>query len=175
MPSCHASLLRGWNRVNKTSQIFEQNSTDTFECSLYEIEGLTPPGSIDNHQWTCELEGTGDVKSAIFDFTDDIEGIIKNNFNVDITEVEGNRMTIPWEAVRGSTINSSHEGIRISHDSSQNKRNLASLNGKHMVLIVRVKDKTGLSPKHWASHIKDDFFQDENNMVRLYIQLYIHF
>ena len=144
-----------------------QNSTDTFECSLYELEGLAPPGTAEiHHQWSCDLEATELRGSDIFVFSGDIQSVIQKNFNVDITEVGGNVLTIPWEAVNGHTINSYHEDIRISFDPTRRERHLVSVSGKHEVLIVRVKDKTGISPKHWASHIQDDFFQDNNNMVR---------
>ena len=90
-----------------------QNSTDTFECSLYELEGLAPPGTAEIHQWSCDLEATELRGSDIFVFSGDIQSVIQKNFNVDITEVGGNVLTIPWEAVNGHTINSATKyGLR---------------------------------------------------------------
>ena len=55
--------------------------------------------------------------------------------------------------------------IVISDDHSRHSRRLAVKTGTHRVLIVRAIDRSGNSPSHWKSHLRDDFFQDGNNLV----------
>ncbi len=158
--SSQASLLRGWHSSNNS-----QNTSDTFDCSIFEVDGIAVPGTDLIPSWTCEVEGTESSNAEIFNFAGDIEGIMRERFDLDITTAAGLKVTVPWDAVvNGTSIMSEHEGITIS----DRERNLlvskAPLRGSTKVLIVRVIDTKGNAPKNYIDNLKDDFFQDDNNL-----------
>lgn len=165
--SSQASLLRGWYSSNRATS---QNPSETFDCSIFEVDGIAVPGTALIPSWTCELEGTESSNAEIFNFAGDIEGIMRYRFDLDITTAAGLKVTVPWDAVvNGTSIMSDHEGITIESNSPDRERNLlvnkAPLRGNTKVLIVRVTDTRRNAPTNFIDDLKDDFFQDDNNLV----------
>jgi hypothetical protein len=175
--SSRASLLRGW-KSSSSNRATSQNPSDTFDCSIFEVDGIAVPGTILTPTWTCELDGTESLDAETFTFAGDIEGIMRYRFDLDITTAAGLKVTVPWDAVvNGTSIMSEHEGITVESKSPDRERNLlvskAPLRGNTKVLIVRVIDSNGNAPKNWIDHLKDDFFQDDNNLVSKRYDSYI--
>lgn len=163
--SSDASLLR-----NTSSR--KASPLDTFDCYLYERDGIAPPGTTIEPQWTCEVEDPTDGSELrTFTFSGDIEAVMRDKFDFDITGYggAGSRITVSWDAVvsGSSTIASDHVGITLNLDPSRRERHLAALTGDRRVLIVRVIDNAGNSPTSWQNQLYDDFFQDSNNLVSL--------
>jgi hypothetical protein len=174
-----SSFLRGLNPRNGTKSLQREteqaiNNDDSFDCSIYEVDGIAPPGNDVIPQWTCVVEAseTSDSKTYTFTNDEDLLEVIRTNFGIglELDDIAGGTiMTVPFKAVvSGSTIDPRREGIVISREDevSNGLRQLAQLTGSQRVLIVRVIDSIGRSPLHWKSHLKDDFFQDSNNLVR---------
>jgi hypothetical protein len=161
--SSSASLLRG---LGQRSEILREVKPDSFDCSPYELDGLGEIGVKISPKWICKLESAEAEANQSFTFQGDIKSIMKNNFNADITIPGATKMTIPWDAINNSdsTIMSNHAGITISQDHGHRERHLASTQTSHRVLIVRVV--TNGSTIASADKLKNDFYQDENNLVR---------
>jgi len=176
---CQASLLRGLNplKVEGTPSSNTTNAVNTFDCQIYELDGIAPPGSELKSEWTCEFEPTDDSSTGqVYSFSGDIESILKARFDVDIKVNGGLKITVPWEAVDGTTIIGDHEGISV--DETQHERNLivsqAPLRGNTNVLIVRVRDKRGNAPTWSKAQLYNDFFEDDNNLVSSFSIYSVH-
>ena len=159
---CNASFLRG--KLPHVEEIidwrrFQSTNNETFDCTFMELDGLSPPDQVHiEPKMVCVLENseTSEEKTLFFD------GNVLERFGDDLTQNLGNtRMTIPNEALHGSTIDSSHTGITMN---VEKKRRLATTMGIHNVLIVRVIG-TDYSPISWKPQLYNDFFTDENNLV----------
>ena len=172
-----SAQLRGLDRFevtktsnNETSTIVSRrdssSSASTFDCYLHDMDGIAPIGIEVPGMWNCEVEATATVAAKQYTIQGDIESIFKKNFHEDLQTVGATRMTVPLDAVVNATlIDCAHPDIVISHDHARHSRRLAAKTGTHKVLIVRAIDSNGNGPSHWKSHLRDDFFQDGNNLV----------
>ncbi len=138
------------------------------------MDGLEPPGIEIPEMWNCEVEPSATEQGKQYTFIGDVEAVIKRVFHEDAEVVGATRMTVPYDAVRAnsSLIDINHPGITMSHDRLRSRRNLAQRTGAQRLLIVRAIDKDGISPNHWKQHLRDDFFQDGNNLVRFFITIF---
>jgi hypothetical protein len=160
-----ASLLRGLAQNNAILQEAPQSSTDSFDCYPYEIDGLGEIGVKISPKWNCKSESSDTEATQTLTFQGDIKSIMRTNFDADITIPGATKMTIPWDAIStdDSTIMSSHAGITISQDHNRRERHLAPKSPFNRVLIVRAVTKG--SSIALANRLKNDFYQDENNLV----------
>lgn len=163
----NASLLRGKINSFIHDAIGQKEVTSTtFDCDVLELDAMTPPGEEElEDQFVCVTRSGNEVKTYLFD--DDLE----KRFGSDIPEIGTYSMSIPWSAVRGSIVDTYHEGITV-HVDKQKSRKLQSSKpspkfGEKRVLIVRVVGKD-LKPTYWKSQLYDNFFADENNMVSVF-------
>lgn len=172
-----SALLRGLDRSQVTKTSYNETSTIvsrrdssssalTFDCYLYDMDGLAPIGIEVEGMWNCEVEATATVDAKQYTILGDIESIFKKNFHEDVQYPGATRMTVPFDAVVNATlIDCTHPDIVISHDHVRHSRRLAAKTGTQQLLIIRAIDRNGNSPDHWRQHIRDDFFQDGNNLV----------
>ena len=161
------SLLRGSpldKIIHDAKEYTSTHSSQTFDCDAYKLDGMIPPGepNIERQEWICEAKFSStqdEVKIFFFD------GDVKRKFNADIPKVAGAiSMSIPWSAVDGTKIDILHEGISVNKNKN-NRRKLAKKTGTRKVLIVRVIG-SDQAPGYWVDDLYDNFFGDENNLVR---------
>ncbi len=165
------SLLRGIPVKKFVHDAMSQSASNaSFECDAYELDGLMPPDQdqIERNEWICERNSENTVKTFFFDAN------VEERFGADLPQVGGGvTMSIPWSAVKGTQIDTHHEGISIK-ETTNNRRKLAQKMGEQKVLIVRVIG-TDQAPGYWKKHIYDNFFTDENNLVRSFISIFVNY
>lgn len=144
LPSIQASKLR---------------RSTSFDCIAFERDGLAEPNQAHIESfWVCDFEDESTNAEETYTFEDNLEKYLSLS--------SGQTLSIPHDAIdkNKKTILSKHPGIVVS--SKSNRRKLVRRTGRHKLLIVRV---IGLdaAPNRWKSHLINDFYDDENNLVSL--------
>mmetsp|Transcript_16585 Transcript_16585/g.19208 ORF Transcript_16585/g.19208 Transcript_16585/m.19208 type:complete len:639 (+) Transcript_16585:91-2007(+) len=181
----YASLLRGFHHSNNDHQLLSEdptsdmhglpltnandtvarivtNSYDSFDCLISEVDGMPEPGvEIEHQRWICEVQASETVEGKIYFYDKNpIEVFGEDNLISSMTI-----MSVPFDAVSDSIIESEHPDIVVRHDHSRRERRLNSVTGVHKLLIVRAIDTVNNnSPSYWKAQLRQFFFDDSANL-----------